>query len=52
MAFLRGVVRLAYQRWAIEQQYQKLKDEIGLDHFESRSLPGRPTGAMPCGSAT
>ena len=32
--------RLAHQRWAIEQQYQELKDEIGLDHFEGRSLPG------------
>ena len=37
---LRGLVRLAHQRWAIEQQYQELKDEIGLDHFEGRSLPG------------
>ena len=32
--------RLAHQRWAIEQQYQELKDEIGLDHFEGRTLPG------------
>ena len=39
-ASLRAVVRLAHQRWAIEQQYQDLKDEIGLDHFEGRSLPG------------
>src|SRR5438552_17887669 len=37
---LNAVVRLAHQRWAIEQQYQELKDEIGLDHFEGRSLPG------------
>ena len=37
---LRALVRLAHQRWAIEQQYQELKDEIGLDHFEGRSLPG------------
>ncbi len=37
---LRVLVRLAHQRWAIEQQYQELKDEIGLDHFEGRSLPG------------
>ena len=29
-----------HQRWAIEQQYQELKDELGLDHFEGRSLPG------------
>ena len=39
-ASLRALVRLAHQRWAIEQQYQELKDEIGLDHFEGRSLPG------------
>jgi SRSO17 transposase len=39
-ATLRALVRLAHQRWAIEQQYQELKDEIGLDHFEGRTLPG------------
>jgi SRSO17 transposase len=39
-ASLRDLVRLAHQRWAIEQQYQELKDELGLDHFEGRSLPG------------
>jgi SRSO17 transposase len=37
---LRALVRLAHQRWAIEQQYLELKDELGLDHFEGRSLPG------------
>jgi SRSO17 transposase len=37
---LQAIVRLAHQRWAIEQQYQELKDELGLDHFEGRSLPG------------
>jgi hypothetical protein len=35
-----GLVRLAHQRWAIEQQYQELKTELGLDHFEGRSYPG------------
>jgi SRSO17 transposase len=39
-ASLRTLVQLAHQRWAIEQQYQELKDEIGLDHFEGRTLPG------------
>jgi hypothetical protein len=33
-------VRLAHQRWAIEQQYQELKTELGLDHFEGRLYPG------------
>jgi SRSO17 transposase len=37
---LRDLVRLAHQRWAIERQYQELKDELGLDHFEGRTLPG------------
>jgi len=39
-ASLKALVRLAHQRWAIEQQYQELKDELGLDHFEGRTLPG------------
>jgi len=39
-ASLTAVVRLAHQRWAIEQQYQDLKTELGLDHFEGRSFPG------------
>ena len=37
---LKKLVWLAHQRWAIEQQYQQLKDELGLDHFEGRSYPG------------
>jgi SRSO17 transposase len=37
---LHRLVALAHQRWAIEQQYQHLKDELGLDHFEGRSYPG------------
>jgi SRSO17 transposase len=37
---LRSLVRLAHHRWAIEQQYMELKDELGLDHFEGRSFVG------------
>lgn len=37
---LRVLVRAAHQRWAIEQQYQELKTELGFDHFEGRSYPG------------
>lgn len=37
---LRSLVRLAHHRWAIEQQYEELKDELGLDHFEGRSFVG------------
>ena len=39
-ASLRSLVRLAHHRWAIEQQYEELKDELGLDHFEGRSFAG------------
>jgi SRSO17 transposase len=39
-ASLKTLVRLAHHRWAIEQQYQELKSELGLDHFEGRSFPG------------
>lgn len=35
-----GLVRLAHQRWAIEQGYQQLKEELGLDHFEGRTWRG------------
>lgn len=34
------IARLIHQRWAIEQQYQDLKTELGLDHFEGRSYLG------------
>jgi SRSO17 transposase len=39
-ASLTQLVRLAHQRWAIEQHYQDLKTELGLDHFEGRTYPG------------
>jgi SRSO17 transposase len=39
-ASVKHLVRLAHQRWAIEQQYQELKTELGFDHFEGRSYPG------------
>jgi SRSO17 transposase len=37
---VKRLVTLAHQRWAIEQPYQHLKDELGLDHFEGRTYQG------------
>ena len=34
------LVRLAKIRWRIERDYQELKDEFGLDHFEGRGWRG------------
>jgi len=34
------LVSWAKLRWWIEQNYQQLKDELGLDHFEGRSWLG------------
>lgn len=37
---LKRLVDLAHTRWAVEQNYEQLKDELALDHFEGRSYPG------------
>jgi SRSO17 transposase len=37
---VRELVGLAKIRWRIERDYQELKDEIGLDHYEGRSWRG------------
>jgi hypothetical protein len=34
------VARLAMLRWRIGRDYQELKDELGLDHFEGRGWRG------------
>jgi len=34
------LVRLAKLRWRIERDYEELKDEFGLDHFEGRGWRG------------
>lgn len=34
------IVRLIKIRWRIERDYEELKDEIGLDHFEGRGWRG------------
>ncbi len=37
---LRKLVAVAKSRWMIEQSYQQMKGELGLDHFEGRSWRG------------
>jgi len=37
---LADLVRAVKIRWRIERDYQELKDEIGLDHFEGRGWRG------------
>lgn len=33
-------MRLWKSRWSVEQGYQQMKEELGLDHFEGRSWRG------------
>jgi SRSO17 transposase len=37
---LADLVALAKVRWRIERDYQELKEELGLDHYEGRSWKG------------
>jgi SRSO17 transposase len=37
---LRRLVRLAKPRWRVEQNYQQLTGELGLDHYEDRGRQG------------
>lgn len=37
---LKGLVRLAKLRWRVERDYQEMKQEVGLDHFEGRTWAG------------
>ena len=42
------LVHLAMLRWRIERDYQELKDELGLDHFEGRGWRGFHHHASLC----
>ena len=42
------LVNLVKLRWRIEHDYQELKDEIGLDHYEGRNWPGFHHHAALC----
>jgi SRSO17 transposase len=37
---LKRLVGLAKLRWRVEQNYQQLKEELGLDHYEGRGWSG------------
>ncbi len=39
-ASLKALVDVAKIRWRIERDYEELKDEIGLDHYEGRGWRG------------
>ncbi len=45
---LKELVRLSKLRWRIERDYQELKGEVGLDHFEGRSWRGFHHHATLC----
>ena len=45
------MVELAKMRWRIERDYQDLKQEVGLDHFEGRSWRGFHHHASLCVAA-
>jgi SRSO17 transposase len=48
---LATLVRLAKLRWRVERDYQELKQEIGLDHFEGRTWRGFHHHAALCAVA-
>jgi SRSO17 transposase len=48
---LRTLVRFAKLRWRVERDYQEMKQEIGLDHFEGRSWRGFHHHATLCAVA-
>jgi SRSO17 transposase len=48
---LRELVRLTKLRWRVERDYQELKGEVGLDHFEGRSWRGFHRHAALCAVA-
>jgi len=47
----RDLVRLVKLRWRIERDYQEMKSEIGLDHFEGRTWRGIHHHATLCAVA-
>lgn len=50
-ASLRELVRFVKRRWRIERDYEELKGELGLDHFEGRMWRGFHHHAAFCAVA-
>lgn len=48
---LRTLVRFGKLRWRIERDYQELKGELGLDHFEGRTWNGFHHHGALCAAA-
>lgn len=48
---LRALVRAAKLRWRVERDYQDLKGELGLDHYEGRTWRGFHHHATLCSVA-
>jgi SRSO17 transposase len=48
---IKQLVRLAKLRWRVERDYQELKQEVGLDHFEGRGWVGFHHHATLCAVA-
>jgi SRSO17 transposase len=48
---LQALVKIAKQRWIIERDYQELKQELGLGHFEGRNWRGFHHHATLCMAA-
>jgi SRSO17 transposase len=48
---VRKLVHLAKLRWRIERDYQEMKNEVGLDHYEGRSWRGFHHHAALCATA-
>jgi SRSO17 transposase len=47
----RELVRLVKLRWRVERDYQELKGEVGLDHFEGRTWRGFHHHVTLCAAA-
>ncbi len=45
---LKALIKMAKHRWIIERDYQELKQELGLGHFEGRNWRGFHHHATLC----